>query len=51
MDISILNIVIRIWKSIFQFWNFYLNSENLFDLKINSSIQKALLSLNIEIFI
>jgi len=35
MDISILNIVIWIWKLTFQFWKFYLNSKNVFDLKIN----------------
>jgi hypothetical protein len=65
MDISMLNIVIWIWKLTFQFWkllfkfkkliwskNWYLNSKLLFSsLKITISIQKTLLTLNIDILI
>jgi hypothetical protein len=63
MDISMLNIVIWIWKLTFQFWkliftlkkliwskNWYLNSKLLFsNPKISISIQTHLLNLNIDI--
>jgi len=65
MDISILNIVISIWKFTFQFWEllfrfkkknwskfWYLISKLLFwNLKNSISIQKTLFSLNIDILI